>query len=332
MVTPLYSIIIPVYKNADSVSALIEELELVNRIVLERFDKAIEVVFVVDGSPDDCYERLRANLPNAGFRSQLLLHSRNFGSFAAIRTGLKAGRGDFFGIVAADLQEPPQLLVDFLQHLKSDDYDVVVGTRIYREDPYFSRVMSSLFWKFYCSIVIPQMPRGGVDVFGCNRRFRDELLALEEANSSLVGLVFWLGFRRKEIGYARRKRLHGGSSWTFKKKLTYLLDSVFSFTDLPIRLLAVFGALGTGIAIILGLAILVLRMVGSIEVPGYTATAIIILFFGALNMLGLGLVGSYAWRAYENTKHRPLSVLLNAAVFPGRQDVEKTAAAGGTSL
>jgi len=318
----MFSIIIPVYKNEASLAELVASLGAIARDIAARFERSTEVVFVVDGSPDDSYPALRRILPGAPFRSRLLLHTRNFGAFAAIRTGLAAAGGDLFAVMAADLQEPPELMLEFLGALDGDECDVVVGSRRERSDPLANRVASKVFWRLYRRWVIPDIPKGGVDVFGCNRRFRDELVKLEESNSSLVGLLFWLGFRRKEILYDRRERMQGRSAWTFTKKLTYFFDSVFSFTDLPIRLLISFGLLGLVTSIVVGLTVFSLRILGLVDVPGYTATVLIVLFFGGLNALGLGIVGTYAWRGFENTKHRPLALVLKQDCFDGRKPIE----------
>lgn len=313
----MYSVIVPVYKNAEYVPLLIEEFSKINNVVQEEYGICIEFVFVVDHSPDLSHALLAHALPNAPFRSQLLLHARNFGSFAAIRTGLKAAKGDYFGVVAADLQEPPEILLSFLKVLTTDECDIAVGVREERKDPIASRVAATLFWRLYRYVVMKEIPKGGVDIFACNRRVRDELLRLEESHSSLVGLIFWLGFRRAQIGYTRRPRIHGRSAWTFGKKITYLLDSIFAFTDLPVRILTFLGALGTGFALLFATMILIVRLVGGIPVPGYAATIVAIMFFGALNTFGLGLVGSYAWRGYENTKRRPLAVVQSIEAFEG---------------
>ena len=309
------SIVIPVYRNAESIPDLIAALSAVAQQASQDFGYATEVVFVVDGSPDNCYALLAQTLPKAPFASQLLLHSRNFGSFAAIRTGLQAARGEHFSVIAADLQEPPELVLQFLAKLYSGECDVVVACRENRQDPYLSRAASDIFWKLYKKFVIREIPEKGVDVFGCNRVFRDQLLQLGEANSSLVGLIFWLGFKRGEVMYERRLRQHGKSAWTLKKKINYLLDSIFSFTDLPIRLLTLFGLLGLVASVLFGLAVLLAKMFGDIAVPGYSATVLTVIFFGGLNSLGLGIVGTYAWRAFENTKGRPLAVVMAAQQF-----------------
>lgn len=300
-----YSVIVPVYKNEASVTRLIAALSEMN----QSLNNEMEAVFVVDGSPDKSFELLKKALEQFDFSAQLIAHSRNFGSFAAIRTGLVAARGEYFGVMAADLQEPPELLVTFFESLVADECDVAVGTRQSRQDPFLSRVASSVFWGIYRRLVVPDMPEGGVDVFGCNRQFRDQLVQLEESRSSLIALIFWLGFRRKLIGYERHVRQEGKSAWTLKKKIDYMMDSIFSFTDLPIRLLIKIGSLGSILAITLAVLVLVAKLLGAIEVPGYAATVLVVLVFGALNLLGVGLVGTYAWRAYENSKQRPLAVV-----------------------
>lgn len=301
-----YSIVIPVYKNEGSIPRLIAALTELNT----KLAGQLEVVFVVDGSPDRSFELLRSAMESAAFAVQLLVHSRNFGSFAAIRTGLSAARGVYFAVMAADLQEPPGLLLEFYRSLQAEECDVAIGTRHKRRnDPLMSRLASQLFWGIYRYLIMPEMPEGGVDVFGCNRAFRDQLLKLEEARSSLVALVFWLGFRRKFFFYERLLRQEGRSSWTLSKKFDYMLDSVFSFTDYPIRLLMRVGAVGTILSAVVSCLVVIGRIFHIFDVPGYAALMIAIMFWGTVNLLGLGLVGTYAWRAYENSKRRPFAIV-----------------------
>lgn len=300
-----YSVIIPIYKNEASILELLEILKQMNHDLAGH----MEAVFVIDGSPDKSYEIIRDNLEHLNFPAQLLVHSRNFGSFPAIRSGLIAARGKFFGVMAADLQEPPELLITFFKALDADECDVAIGTRNGRQDPFLSRMTANLFWGLYRRLIIPDMPPGGVDVFGCNQQFRDQLLQLEESRSSLIALIFWLGFRRKLVNYERQKRQNGKSAWTFRKKLDYMMDSIFAFTDYPIRLLIRTGAVGTLFALGLGALIFAARIMGMIVVPGYAAIILTVLLLGALNMFGLGLIGTYAWRGYENSKQRPLAVV-----------------------
>jgi len=305
------SLVVPVYGNEESIPELLA--------TVERLDTALrgslEAVFVVDGSPDRSYELLHDALPRRRFASQLLLLSRNFGSFAAIRAGLGAARGDHFAIMAADLQEPESLILDFFAKLQGGGCDVVLGVRSGRSDPLGSRVAARLFWGTYRRFVQRDIPPGGVDVFACNRAFRDHLLKLDEAHTSLVGQVIWLGFRREHVSYARLPRRHGRSAWTWSRKIGYLTDSLFSFSDLPIRALTWAGLIGLLLSTVLAFVVLVARISGQIDIPGYAATLLTIVFFASLNSFGLGIIGGYTWRAYENVKRRPSAIVMSTQRF-----------------
>lgn len=308
----MYSLVVPVYKNEESVGELLEVIEAIS----SDLDGPLETVFVVDGSPDRSYQALVEGLPASNFTARIIVLSRNFGSFSAIRAGLEYATGEYFAVMAADLQEPPELISEFFGSLRAEPVDLVVGVRTGRNDRLLSRLTSRLFWGLYRGLVLREVPSGGVDVFGCTRTIRDHLLALTESRSSLVAQLLWLGFRRKDVPYERRPRKHGRSAWTLRKKLNYLADSVFAFTDLPIRLLTGVGTLGLLVSAGVGALTLVARALQWFEVPGYTATVLLILFFGSLNLLGLGLVGSYAWRSYENTKQRPSAIPMITRDFP----------------
>jgi glycosyltransferase involved in cell wall biosynthesis len=301
---PMICLVIPVYKNEanlpDLLAALID--------LSESLITTLHVAFVVDGSPDKSYEILDAKLDDLPFPATLLLHSRNFGSFAAVRTGFKAVNADYYAVMAADLQEPTSFIHDATSLLVAETADVVCGERQDRSDGLWTDLASTTFWALYKKFVMPEMPYGGVDIFACNRQFRDVLLAMEEKNSSLIGQVFWMGFRRKFVQYIRQRRSIGKSGWTLQKKITYMLDSIFAFTDLPIRLLMFSGSLALIFSTVLGLTVIVSKIAGLVVVPGFAMTILVVLFFGSLNIFGLGIVGTYTWRTYENTKVRPLTL------------------------
>jgi len=307
----MYSIVIPVYKNEASIPNLLLTLHGIHK----RLNGPLEVVFVVDGSPDQSFQRLAAELPVVPFKAKLVALSRNFGSFSAIRIGLQKAVGPYFAVMAADLQEPADLIMAFFDELAKDEADVVVGTRMSRDDPFLSRTGSRLFWFLYRKIVQPELPPGGIDVFGCNAAFHRELLKLEESHSSLVGLVLWLGFRRKAIPYKRQRREHGKSAWTLTKRMRYLADSSFSFSDLPIKVLLWLCSIGLVISIVFSMILLWARLTGRIQVPGYSPIVLTIIFFGSINLVCLGIVGAYVWRVYENTKKRPGAVVLREMEF-----------------
>lgn len=311
----LMSVIVPVYRNQDSLAELIAGLVTVADRCLREQHVELELVFVDDGSPDHSRELLTELLKTVPTRSQLIVHSRNFGTYSAIRSGLRTGRGDYYCILAADLQEPPELVIHFLAALHDQHCDVAVGRRIRRSDDWFTRLSATLFWRAYSRLINPDFPKDGVNIFACTRQFRDELLALREANSSLVVLVYWLGFRRVEVPYVRRSRPHGRSAWTIRLKLAYMADSVLPFTRMPIRALLVAGTLGLTATVLAGLSVSVARLFWGRRLSDVMVLTLVMAFFGSLNLLGVGVIGSYVWRSFENTKSRPAGIIRSASSY-----------------
>jgi polyisoprenyl-phosphate glycosyltransferase len=304
----MLSLVIPVYNNEENLPRLFDELDR----FAERLGDAIEVVFVVDGSPDRSLRVLQDKLPAWRVRSQLIELSRNFGSFSAIAAGLGAARGDYIAVLAADLQEPLELMAEFHRRLQSGEVDVVFGYRTGRADANSS---SDVFWRFYRRFVLRDMPPGGIDVFGCTRAVRNEIVAMREATTNLIALLFWLGFRRGFVPYERRPRLEGRSAWTFERRLRYALDSVFAFTDVPLRALLLLGAVGTTLAVVAGVTVFVGWALGRVPVLGYTPLMLVITFFGGLTALGLGITGEYLWLTLQNTRGRPNYIVKSAAIY-----------------
>lgn len=311
MHSPSLGLVVPIYRNEGSIDDLLQAVDHVNKAV----DGNLEAIFVVDGSPDRSYALLREKLPSCNFRAQLVVLSRNFGAFPAIRTGLELSSNDLTAVMAADLQEPPELVINFWKRYASEHYDVAFGVREARSDPAVSKLASTVFWQIYRKMVIKDIPKGGVDIFAVSQDFRKRLLLLNEAHSSLLAQLFWLGGTRQFISYQRQERQHGKSAWTLSKKLRYLSDSVFAFTDLPVRMLTALGLLALVFTFFLGVLVVIAKLSGLVQVPGYAGTILTVLFFGALNSLGLGIVGTYAWHTFENTKARPLSIKQSVEVF-----------------
>lgn len=310
----MLSLVIPVYNNEANLPRLFAELERFAAALPDR----LEVVFVVDGATDRSRALLEERLPDWTLATQLIVLSRNFGSFAAIAAGLRASRGEFLAVMAADLQEPPELILEFHRLLRTDSADVVFGTRSHRADPWWSQRLSASFWHLYRRFVVPEMPRGGVDIFGCTREVRDHLLELGESHTNLVALVLWVGFRQAFVSYERRPRLEGRSGWTFGRRFRYALDSVFSFTDLPIRVLLVLGTLGVLFAVLSSASVFVMWALGHIPVLGYTPLMLVTTFFGGLTATGLGIVGQYLWLTLQNARRRPNFIVHSTRVFKGQ--------------
>lgn len=320
----MLSLVIPVYRNEANLGRLFTALLDLQK----RLQDELEVVFVVDGSPDRSGAILAERLPSLGLRSQLVNLSRNFGSFSAILAGLAAGTGERFAVLAADLQEPPELILQFNQILRENTADIVFGCRTKRSDPWLSEAFSTVFWFIYRKLVVKEMPKGGVDIFACTREVRDHLVRFREVNTNLVALLFWLGFRRHYIGYERAPREAGASGWTFAKKLEYCLNSIFNFTDLPIRFLLVAGSAGSLLAVIAGIIVLITRLRGVVPVQGYTVIVLSVLFFGGLITIGLGILGQYLWLSLQNARGRPNYLVATSKRYSGEADKSSRTASG----
>lgn len=311
----LSSLVVPVYGNRETIGALVNAVEEIR----EHIDGDLEAIFVVDGSPDDSQTRLVEALAGSDLRARVVEHSRNFGSFAAIRTGMSLARGERIAVMAADLQEPPELVIEFLGRLRAGDVDVVAGERASRADR--GDAFSKLYWLLYRRFVMSEIPAAGADVFACTAAVRDVVCSLESVHTSLIAQLFWVGFRRQLVPYDRRTS-PGESGWTMRRKLRYLSDSVFAFTDLPVRMLWLVGLLGLVFGAALAILVVVARVVGVVSVPGYTATILVIVLFGSFNMVGLGIIGSYVWRAYDTAKGRPGAIVRDVLEFSAEEDAD----------
>ncbi len=306
----LNSLVVPVYRNAASIARLVTTIE----DIAGQVEGGLEAIFVIDGSPDDSRQRLLDALARSELPARVVEHSRNFGSFAAIRTGMSLARGKHIAVMAADLQEPPELVVQFLRRLASGEVDVLAGERASREDR--GDAASKIYWRLYRRFVLRGIPPEGVDVFACTAAVRDVVCSMESVHTSLVAQLFWVGFRRELVPYDRLPR-PGESGWTTRMKLRYLSDSVFAFTDLPVRILWLVGLIGMALGVIVGLIVIVARAAGAITVPGYAATLLIVVFFASLNLIGLGIIGSYVWRAYDTVKGRPGAIVRDVVELRG---------------
>jgi len=305
-----FSLIIPVYKNEANIDDLLAALRGLGANIPN-----LEVVFVVDGSPDRSWDFLHRSLSDQPYASQLILLSRNFGAFAAIRTGLENARGKIMAVMAADLQEPPELMNEIFRLLSSGQYDVAIGQRAGRNDSPMGTVLSNCYWGLYRRLIVPEIPPGGVDIFGCTRQVAEDLLKMREANTSMVAQLFWVGYRRVAVPYHRRLREKGQSAWTFKKKILYFLNSILSFSDLPLMLLLWLGLVGLVMSLLVALITIIGKLSGTIAVDGYTTLVLINLFVFFILMLSQGVLGCYVWRCFENTKQRPLTLVQRVDLF-----------------
>lgn len=297
---PEVSIVVPVYFNAGS----LRELHRRFAQAMAAADVASwDVTFVDDGSGDasaQVLEELRSE--NAGVRVVRL--SRNFGSMAAIQAGLARAGGRCIAVIAADLQDPPEALVEMVQRWRGGD-EVVLATRGSRQDPWSSRVFSYAFYRLFRLLVSAEMPPGGFDFFLVDRKVGRVLVDCAEKNANLAAAVLWVGFRRSVLTYHRATRAHGKSMWTFWKKVKYMYDSLLSYSYVPLRIISALGLAGMVSAVAYGSWITVHRLRGAPEPPGWASLMVVTLLFDGFLLTAIGVVGEYVWRTFDAARRRP---------------------------
>jgi glycosyltransferase involved in cell wall biosynthesis len=310
------SIVVPVYKNEGSIDQLLRRINEISAAV----SGMVEAVFVVDGSPDNSLDALRSKLPMAGFDAKVLLLSRNFGAFSAIRAGLREARGDATVVMAADLQEPTSLITNMLGIVQRDEADVAVGVRQSRKDGVVSRTLSAVFWKIFNRVSSLELPRGGVDIFALSRSARETLNTFEESSTSLIGLIYWMGFRRQEVPYHRVERRVGKSSWSLQKRINYAKDSITAFSEFPLTVFLWSGAVGAIVSLVFALIGAFQYIFTSDHQSQREVTAIGLLFVASYLMAGLGVLGTYLWRIADNVRKRPDSITWKTWEMPSKKN------------
>ena len=294
------SIVIPVYYNQDNLVPLYEDIK---EKVIRKIDYDYEIVMVNDGSQDHSYEIMK-ELSKKDKNIKIISLSRNFVSHAAILCGLSKCTGDCAVIKAADLQEPTELVLEMVESWKRGN-NVVLATREARDESKKQIFFADLYYKLVKKVALPNMPEHGFDVYLIDRKVINVLNNLDEKNSALTGQILWSGFRTDVVYYRRLAREIGTSKWTLRKKIRLVMDTLFSFTSLPITLVLVVGSVSVIIACVWALLVLVCKIKGIIAVSGWTTLIIFNLFSFGLIMLTLGILGEYLWRTFDASRKRP---------------------------
>lgn len=294
------SIIIPVYYNEENLKPLYADLQ---EKILSVIDYDYEILFVDDGSGDKSYAVMQ-DLAAADPKIRTFRLSRNFGSHAAILCGLEHCTGDCAVIKAADLQEPTELILPMVESWKQGN-NVVLAVRESREEGKGQTSFADLYYWMVKKAALKSMPKHGFDVYLLDRRVITVLSNLEERNSALTGQILWSGFRTATVPYVRRAREIGESRWTLAKKVRLVMDTLFSFSTLPVKVVETVGLVSFLGAIVFAVAEVVAKLTGNINVPGWTLLFIFQLFSFGIIMLTLGILGEYLWRTFDASRNRP---------------------------
>lgn len=294
------SIVIPVYYNEDNLRPLYNDIKE-KLYTYTEYDW--EIIMVNDGSQDKSYSIL-TDLAKYDERVKAYSLSRNFGSHAAILCGLTKCTGDCAVVKAADLQEPTEMIIDMINSWKKGN-NVVLAVREKRNESKHQVAFANLYYWLVRKTALTNMPQGGFDVYLIDRKVINVLMQLDEKNSALTGQILWSGFRTDKIYYTRLAREIGESKWTLKKKIRLVLDTLFSFSTLPITIVSLVGTISCLGALIWAVFVVILRILGLINVSGWTTLFVFNLFSFGIIMLTLGILGGYLWRTFDASRNRP---------------------------
>ena len=262
---------------------------------------------VDDGSKDNSIKVMKM-LKLRDDRIRIIKLSRNFGSHAAMLCGLNNCSGNCAVIKCADLQEPTELIIEMVDQWQRGN-NVVLAVREGREESKSQEMFANMYYSMVKHLALPNMPNKGFDVYLLDRKVIDTISRMDERNSALTGQVLWSGFSTAYVYYVRKKREVGKSRWTLKKKIKLVMDSLFSFSNIPIVAVEVGGAVSLIGAVVWIIVEMILKVSGHIAIQGWTLLMIFQLFSFGVIMLTLGILGEYLWRTFDASRNRPTYIV-----------------------
>jgi polyisoprenyl-phosphate glycosyltransferase len=301
----VFSIVVPIYFNEPNIPDTIPRL-----LALEEQlgGYSLELVLVDDGSKDGSLAALREYQAKDPARIKVVKLTRNFGSMAAIQAGLTVATGDCVGMIAADLQDPPEIFLEMLAHWERGT-KAVFAVRADREESLGQKFFSNSYYALMRRFAVAGYPEGGFDFFLIDRQVVNEVNRIREKNTNLMTLIFWLGFQPVAIPYVRRARQKGVSRWTFEKKVKLFIDSFVAFSYAPIRVLSGVGFIVALSAFVYAGWVLYSWAFHHIPVKGYAPIVILLSFTAGIQMIMLGVLGEYLWRTLDESRRRPAFVI-----------------------
>lgn len=299
------SIIVPVLNEQDSLTPFVEQV----KPLLETAAQHFEILFIDDGSTDATLAQLKA-LNQQDARIRYVSFSRNFGKEAALTAGLAHAKGDAVIPMDVDLQDPPELIPEFVRLWQEEGYDMVYGVRASRpEDSAAKRATAKGFYRLFNRITHSPIPGNAGDYRLMSRRVVDVLLQLPERNRFMKGLYAWAGFKSTGVPYQRPSRHAGESKFSFWKLWNFALDGLVGFSSIPLRVWSYIGASVALLAFVYMVMLITSVLVGGRDVPGYASLMSVVLFFGGMQLLSIGILGEYIARLFIEVKGRPLYVV-----------------------
>lgn len=304
----LLSIVVPCFNEEESVGIFFKEVQ-------EVLDgKDFEVIFINDGSGDNTLEKIK-EMAKANSNVKYVSFSRNFGKESAIYAGLKNASGNLVCVMDADLQHPPQLLLEMLDAMSEGDWDIVAARRVSRKgEPKIKSFCSRMFYKFFNRISDIDLVEGATDYRVMTRQVVDSLLRLDEYNRFSKGLFQWVGFNTKWIDYENIERVAGETTWSFRQLLRYSVEGIIAFTTLPLSISIFLGTIFSIVAFIYMIFIIAKYLLYSDAVQGFATIMCTILLLGGIQLLSIGVLSKYLEKTYFETKNRPIYIVKESNI------------------
>ena len=316
MARPELSLVIPIYNEEE----VLPQLDVRLKELLAKLAIDTEVVFVNDGSKDRSIEILR-RMASHELRYRVIGFSRNFGHQRAITAGMEKSRGRAVVVMDADLQDPPEVILEMVEKWR-EGYDVVYGRRRSREgESSFKLLTAKVFYRVFAAMIPIEVPLDTGDFRLMSRRVVQTMRGLRETHRFVRGLVAWVGFKQTAVEYDRAARAAGETKYPLKKMLAFAMDGIASFSIQPLRFATYIGVF-VGAASVLYACAAALTWWAGHTVPGWTTTVILVSFLSSVQFFMIGVLGEYVGRIYEQVKRRPLYIISERINF-GRRKVEK---------
>lgn len=302
---PKISIVAPVYNEIDCLDELYRRLSE----VMDSSGYTWELILVDDGSRDGSTEKIRELARDHKGQVRAVIFARNFGHQIAVTAGMDYSRGDAVVIIDADLQDPPEVILD-LVHKWEEGYQVVYAVRQEREgETWFKKTTAALFYRIIYRITDVKIPLDTGDFRLMDRQVVNVMNQMREKHRFLRGMSSWVGFKQIGVNYNRAARFAGSTKYPFKKMLRLALNAVTSFSYFPLQVATYLGFISAGLSILAIPVVIILRITGNQAFFGQATTLISVLFLGGVQLISLGILGEYIGRIYDEVKGRPLYVI-----------------------
>ncbi|MFT5661982.1 MAG: glycosyltransferase involved in cell wall biosynthesis [Sulfurimonas sp.] len=303
---PFISIVCPCYNEEEVIEHFLKSITP----ILTKSEKSYEIIFIDDGSKDNTLNvLLEAKQNHENIR--VIKLSRNFGKEKALTAGIDLSLGETVVPIDVDLQDPPELILDFIKKYE-EGYDVVLAKRVDRTtDTYAKKFSAEAFYKFHNKISDISIPNNVGDYRLMSRKVVEQIKKLPESQRFMKGIFAWVGFQTVTVEYKREARVAGETSFNGWKLWNFALDGITSFSTVPLRIWLYVGVILASLSFVYGSIIIIKTLIFGIDSPGYASLLTTVLFLGGVQLMGIGILGEYIGRIYTETKNRPIYIIEN---------------------